>query len=60
MTKAIILKTSEVTEVAKQLHVQFAHYLESWETLSKEKKRPYIRAASLLITARTQSTMENS
>lgn len=59
-TDEIVLSVGEVTNVAKQLHTQFAHYMDDWESLTLAKKRPYIRAASLLLTARHKSNLEFS
>ncbi len=59
-TDEIVLSVAEVSTVAQQLHIQFSHYQDTWEDLSKEGKRPYIRAASLLLTARHKSNLEFS
>lgn len=57
--ESVIHSVAEVSNVAQQLHIQFAHYAERWEDMEKEHKRPYIRAASLLVAARLDSDKRN-
>lgn len=52
--------SGEIRNVAKQLQIQFAHYMEQWDEMSNEAKRPYIRAATILVAARNKSQLENS
>lgn len=54
------VNSGEIRNVAKQLQIQFSHYMEQWDDMSTEAKRPYIRAATILVTARNKSHMENS
>lgn len=58
MEKAV--DSNDIRNVAKQLQIQFAHYMEQWDEMSNEAKRPYIRAATILVAARNKSHMENS
>lgn len=57
MEKAV--DSGEVRNVAKQLHIQFAHYMERWEDINHVDKRPYIKAAIHLVAARNKSYKEN-
>lgn len=54
-SEKVILSTLEVSETARELHTRFAHWREKWDEMDKEAKRPYIRAASLMLTAKTIS-----